>query len=250
MTAKRILVVEDEGIIARDIERALTKRGYRVIGVVSTGEEALVRAADDCPDLVLMDIMLKGDLDGIETAQQMRDLHQVPVVYLTAFGDPTTLQRASATAPFGYLLKPFDEHELYLAVDSALYRHEMERDLRWGRQEISGILAATFDGVIISDRDGIVSDINGPGTELTGWTHEEAVGKDWAEVFRITDPLPSDLALPAPTESPRRDGVSFVVLLSKSGRRIAVEQRSVPMTDREGDVGGTVLVFRALVLPR
>src|SRR4051794_27643473 len=130
MAAKRILIVEDEGIIAKDIERALRKLAYAVSGIVSTGEEALLHVADERPDLVLMDIMLKGDIDGIETAQRVRQQFGVPVVYLTAFGDPTTLQRATATAPFGYVLKPFEDRDLYAAVESALYRNQMERDLR------------------------------------------------------------------------------------------------------------------------
>jgi len=246
------LVVEDEGIIARDIERALKKRSYRVIGVVATGEEALLRVVDQRPDLVLMDIMLKGDIDGIETAQQLRDQFGVPVVYLTAYGDPTTLQRASATSPYGYLLKPFEERELYAAVESALERHQMERDLRWSRQQVAGILAGTFDGIIVSDADGVVSVINAAALELTEWANEDAVGKDWAEVFKITAPLPSDLALLDPKIDPKGEtasGASFAVLLSKSGRRIPVEHRSVPMTDAQGHVDGTVLVFRALRLP-
>src|SRR5258706_7810359 len=105
MAAKRILIVEDEGIIAKDIERALKKLAYDVVDIVSTSEEALARTAEHRPDLVLMDVMLKGELDGIETAQRIRHQYGLPVVYLTAFGDPTTLQRATATAPFGYLLK-------------------------------------------------------------------------------------------------------------------------------------------------
>src|SRR5437762_1913616 len=169
MAAKRILIVEDEGIIAKDIERALHKLAYHVTGIVSTGEEALTHVLDTRPDLVLMDIMLKGDVDGIEAAQRIRQQFGLPVVYLTAFGDPTTLQRATATAPFGYVLKPFEDRDLYASVESALYRHQMERDLRSCKQELASILAASFDGLIVTDRDGLVATINESAAELTEW---------------------------------------------------------------------------------
>jgi CheY-like chemotaxis protein len=257
MAPKRILIVEDEGIIAKDIERALVKLAYQVSGIVSTGEEALLHVADWRPDLVLMDIMLKGELDGIETAQRIRQLAGIPVVYLTAFGDPTTLQRATATAPFGYVLKPFEDRDLYAAVESALYRHQMEKDFRACKQELVSILAAAFDGLIVSDRDGLVAVINASASELTEWSCDEAIGKDWAEVFRTTEPLPSDLAALSPHQAHAiadamnngldpLGGGGFAVLLSQSGRRIPVEHRTAPITDPHGDVGGTVLAFRAL----
>jgi PAS domain S-box-containing protein len=257
MAAKRILIVEDEGIIAKDIERALMKLAYHVTGIVSTGEEALLQTADDRPDLVLMDIMLKGEIDGIETAQRMRQQFGLPVVYLTAFGDPKTLQRATATAPFGYVLKPFEDRDLYAAVESALYRHQMERDLRSAKQELVSILAAAFDGLIVSDRDGLVAMINAAATDLTEWSGEEALGKDWAEIFKTTEPLPSDLAALHPREAHAiadalangavgGESPSYAVLLSQSGRRIPVEHRTRPITDSHGDVEGNVLAFRAL----
>jgi PAS domain S-box-containing protein len=247
MAAKRILIVEDEAIIAKDIERALQKLAYRVVGVVPTGEEALLRASDERPDLVLMDIMLKGELDGIEVAQRLRQQLGVPVVYLTAFGDPATLLRATATAPFGYVLKPFEDRDLYSAVEAALFRHQMERDLRSRTQELAAVLTAAFDGVIVADRDGLVSSINPAASALTEWRSDEAIGKDWAEVFKTTEPLPSDLAAigaeqPPSGEGP--DGAAFAVVLSQSGRRVPVEYRSRPITDARGDVEGTVHVLR------
>jgi PAS domain S-box-containing protein len=257
MAAKRILIVEDEAIIAKDIERALLKLAYRVTGIASTGEEALLRAAENRPDLVLMDIMLNGQIDGIEAAQRMRQQFGVPVVYLTAFGDPTTLQRATATAPFGYVLKPYEDRDLYAAVESALYRHQMERDLRSCRHELVSILAVAFDGLILTDRDGLVVTINATASELTGWTNEEALGRNCAEVFKTTEPLPSDLASLHPREahsiadafadaSDDRNGGSYAVLLSQSGQRIPVEHRRKPITNPHGDVEGNVLAFRAL----
>jgi DNA-binding NarL/FixJ family response regulator len=249
MAAKRILIVEDEGIIAKDIERVLLKFGYDVVGVVSTGEEALMRTAEARPDLVLMDIMLKGELDGIETAQHFRRRFGPPVVYLTAFEDPATLQRATASAPLGYVLKPFEEGELHAAIETALYRHQMEHDLRTCRQEITSLLAAAFDGIIVTDREGLVAVINSAASALTEWSGSDAAGKDWAEVFGTTEPLPSDLSSLAETPDSLANGArgaSVSVLLSQSGRRIPVMHRSMPITDARGDVEGMVLAFRPL----
>jgi PAS domain S-box-containing protein len=249
VAAKRILIVEDEGIIAKDIERTLAKLAYEVIAVVSTGEEAILQAGASRPDLVLMDVMLKGDIDGIEAARRIRKKYGTPVVYLTAFGDATTLQRAIATAPFGYILKPFEDRDLHAAVESALYRNQMERDLRSCGQELASILAVAFDGIIVSDRDGLIAAINPAASDLTEWASSDAIGKDWADVFKTTEPLPSDLTpigrhVDVETSA---DGVSFAVLLSQTGRRIPVEHRSAPITDSHGDVNGTVLAFRALL---
>lgn len=126
----RILVVEDEGIVALDIAAKLNNLGYTPVGTAASGEEALAKVADLNPDLVLMDIRIQGSMDGIETAARIRDRFGIPVVYVTAFGDDETVARAEATNPFGYLLKPFQEKDLRTTVYIALYRHRMESRLR------------------------------------------------------------------------------------------------------------------------
>jgi CheY-like chemotaxis protein len=130
MANAKILIVEDASIIAKDIQKILSRLGYAVPAVASSGEEAIQRAAETHPDLVLMDIVLKGDMDGVEAAAQIRDRFHIPVVYLTVYADEDTLQRARITEPFGYILKPFKERELHAAIEMALYKHktEAERD--------------------------------------------------------------------------------------------------------------------------
>ncbi len=127
MTNAIILVVEDEIIIARDIQDTLKSLGYAVPAITSSGKEALEKAAEMYPDLVLMDIRLKGDMDGVEAAQQIRARFDIPVVYLTAYADDETLQRAKITEPFGYVLKPFEVRELRSTIEMALYKHEMDK---------------------------------------------------------------------------------------------------------------------------
>ena len=130
MTGVRILVVEDQAIVALDIERKLTKLGYQVVGVVFSGEEAIAHAADACPDLVLMDIKLRGAMDGIEAASEIRERFHIPVIYLTALSDPETMKRALHSHPYGYVVKPFMGKELRQAIELALERHRERRKLR------------------------------------------------------------------------------------------------------------------------
>ncbi|MGL5080739.1 MAG: hybrid sensor histidine kinase/response regulator [Microcoleaceae cyanobacterium] len=130
MSNIRILVVEDEAIVAEDIAGRLEKMGYQVAGIVASGEEAIRLAAQFSPDLVLMDIILQGEIDGIEAAQQVRKQLNIPVVYLTANADDITLKRVGQTSPFGYLLKPFKSKELQVAIEIALSRHQAEVDLQ------------------------------------------------------------------------------------------------------------------------
>jgi signal transduction histidine kinase len=134
--AGRILVVEDEVVIAMEIESVLQQMGYEVIGPVMTGQDAIVMTAEKRPDLILMDIRLKGDLDGISTAEHIYHLYRIPVIFLTAHSDPKTVDKAIATHPFGYLIKPFRKNELYTSIEIALYKHraffaeqELKREL-------------------------------------------------------------------------------------------------------------------------
>ena len=130
MATAQILVVEDENIIAKDIQNSLKSLGYAVPAVASSGKEAIKKAAEMRPDLALMDIVLKGDMDGIQAAGHMRDRYGIPVVYLTAYGDDQTLARAKLSEPFGYVLKPFDERGLQSTIEMALYKSQMEKNLR------------------------------------------------------------------------------------------------------------------------
>ncbi|MHB8882713.1 MAG: response regulator [Thermodesulfovibrionales bacterium] len=139
-TEKRILIVEDEAIIACDLQRRLEHQGYTVTAAVATGEDAIRKAGEDSPDLVLMDIVLLGELDGIDAAGRIRSLYGMPVVYLTAYADEQTLERAKLTEPFGYVLKPFDDRELRSIIEMALYKHSIERQLRQSNEFLMTVI--------------------------------------------------------------------------------------------------------------
>ncbi len=116
MAAARIMVVEDEGIISKDVQHVLKNLGYEIAATASSGEEAVQRAEQSQPDLILMDVLLKGEMDGIEAAEAIHARSDTPIVYLTAYGEEKTLQRAKGTEPYGYILKPFQERELYTTI--------------------------------------------------------------------------------------------------------------------------------------
>jgi CheY-like chemotaxis protein len=128
MAEGRILIVEDEHIVAMGIKRMLKNLGYTVTGVASSGEDAIVKAESTFPDVVLMDIMLKGDMDGVEAAKKIKEKFEIPIVYLTAYSDNKILERAKTTEPLGYIIKPFDEKDLYSNIEVALHRYRKNKE--------------------------------------------------------------------------------------------------------------------------
>ena len=137
MEPKKIMVVEDENIVAMELRSRLESLGYSVPAVISSGAEAIKKASESNPDLVLMDIVIKGDMDGIETAEQIRSNFNIPVVFVTAYADNITLQRAKITEPSGYILKPFKEKELQISIEIALYKHKIERELKESKEDLA-----------------------------------------------------------------------------------------------------------------
>jgi len=147
MERKRILVVEDESIVALDIAKLLENLGYNVSAIVSSGEEAVEKVCNDRPDLVLMDIVLQREMDGIQAAAQIQSTCDIPVIYLTAYADDAILDRAKITGPFGYILKPFETKDLQIAIEMALYKHQMDRALKESHARLERSLRGTIDAI-------------------------------------------------------------------------------------------------------
>jgi len=246
MTTSHILIVEDEGIIARDTKNRLKGFGYAVCALVSSGEEAIKKVEEMHPDLVLMDIRLKGKMDGIEAAEQIQNRFNIPVVYITAYADDNTLQRAKITEPFGYILKPFEDKELYTAIEIALYKHKMESKLKKSEEWLATILKSIGDAVIAIDIKGLITFMNLVAEALTGWKREDALGKDLTEVFNIIDEEQGAL-----TENPAveaiREGVvvpaTNYTLVAKDKAEVPIDYIAAPIRDDRGNITGVVLVF-------
>jgi len=196
MAEANILVVDDEGIVAMDLSARLQRLGYRVCGRASSGEEAINKATADRPDLVLMDIKLKGQVDGVEAAQYIRTRLGLAVIFVTAFADEKTLERAKVAEPYGYITKPFEESDLQTAVEMALYKHAAETRLRQSEQWLAVILRSIGDAVIAADERGRITLMNPAAEALTGWLQADAALADPAEVIRIVDRRTGSVANP------------------------------------------------------
>jgi two-component system cell cycle sensor histidine kinase/response regulator CckA len=248
MAGSRILIVEDEVLVARDIEQQLRSLGYEPTGIAGTSEEALALAGADRPQLALMDIRLRGEVDGIETACELQRRYSVPVVFLTAHADEATVARARPAQPYGYLLKPFHELDLRTTIEMALYKHDAERRLRESERRYATTLASIGDGVIATDRVGHVTFLNPVAESLTGWSSAEAVGHDFAEVFQIINQF-TRLPIESPVARVLTDGktvglANHMILVAKGGRETPIDDCAAPIHDDDGTFAGVVLVFR------
>lgn len=247
VTPARILIVEDDRIVARDLAQQLTRMGHVVVGTTSRGEDALSRTLDTRADLVLMDIRLEGAVDGITAAQQIRDRCRIPVVFLTAYADDETTRRAGEAEPLGYLLKPFQEPQLLATIEMALYKNAADRRLRASEQRYETTLSSIGDGVISTDAAALVTFMNPIAERLTGWPQAEAIGRPLAEVFRIFDGR-TGARLEAPATRALRDGAivdlpPHTILRARDGRDIPIDDSSAPILAEDGQPAGTVLVF-------
>lgn len=241
-----ILVVEDEALVAKDLQRSLSGLGYRVPATAGSAADALACAERDRPDLVLMDVHIRGRDDGITAAAALRDRFGVPVVYLTAYGDRATVARAKGTNPYGYLVKPIKAEDLRITVELALYKHAVDRELRT-RERWHGItLRSIADAVIAVDADGVVVSLNRAAEGLTGWPAMDAIGRPLDEVFRLVEPE-SLGPLDGPITRVRCDGeVSHGdgTLATRDGQVRLVADAVAPIVDDDGQRLGAVVVFR------
>jgi PAS domain S-box-containing protein len=173
-----ILIVEDEAVVAADLAGKLERAGYRSVGIAADGADAIKTAKAMAPDLVLMDIRLSGNTDGIDTAEQIRAFRNVPIVYLTAHSDADTLRRAATTEPFGYILKPFEERDLTTQIEIALYKHQAERRLRESEERYRKLVETAMDSIITFDPGGLILSCNAATERMFGYRSEDLVGRN------------------------------------------------------------------------
>ncbi|MDQ3191175.1 MAG: response regulator [Bacteroidota bacterium] len=149
MSKVNILVVEDESIVSKDIQHSLKKLGYNVVGATATGEEAVTLAEETNPDIILMDIMLKGEMSGIDAAIKIKEKFNIPIIYLTAYADESTLNKAKITEPYAYILKPFKEIDLHTSIEMALFKHKKQVELKKERDFLYSIVEGKDNANII-----------------------------------------------------------------------------------------------------
>lgn len=245
----KILVVEDELITAEHIKIALGNQGYQVVGMISSGEEAISEVEEGDVDLVLMDINLKGKMDGVEAAEEIRDRFGIPVIFLTAYSDEKTVQRAKITEPsgfivkksFGLLNKPFREEDLHSTIEITLYRNRMEKRLREHEKWLKAVFNSISDALIATDSLRQVKLMNGFAEDLTGWIESEAIGMDLGEILRISDTEStikkvSLETVPVPIEQ--------TILISKDGSQNVIDGNITLIKDENEGIEGVVVTFR------
>ncbi len=188
MQEKSILIVEDEGVVALSIQGALTKMGYRVVGIAVTGNEAIALAMEHKPDVILMDIHIKGDIDGIQTTERLNQITDIPVIFLTAYADDETVKRAIKTHSSSYLVKPYNPRELYSNIEFAIYKRRMKNRHGSNRENLELFLTKSADAGLIIDMQNCIVFANSAAETLLGWTKEEMQGKGF---FALVNPTAS-----------------------------------------------------------
>ena len=241
MNALRILVVEDEILVAKDLEATLTRLGFEVCALCRTGAEALTAVRRFRPDVVLMDIQLEHGMDGIETASILQAEHRAPIIFLTAYADDATLARARSAQPYGYLLKPFHQGELRSVVELAYARHLALVTLQSSENRFVSTLRSMAEGVISTDMLGVINFMNPVAEQITGWTAAEATGRPLNEVFRVA--LPSGEALDSPGLSTQPQART-ILLTDREGNPVHIEDNTTPIRDADGSLTGIVVLFR------
>jgi len=248
VTKPCVLLVEDNPVSARMIERFMEKAGYAIAAVVAKGEDAVARVGFSKPDLILMDVQLAGAMDGIEAARRIWSQFHIPIVYLTGSSDDETVARAACTGAYGYLHKPIQERELSSAVHLALNKYQMDCVVKEKEQWLETTLRCIADAVIAADSAGCVMLVNPAAEALTGWKQEQAVGRDLLEVFHVLERgtrLPAECAVVEVIRNGSASATGLTrILVARDGAETMVEETAAPIVNHVGNIVGVVLVFR------
>ncbi|HET7838222.1 MAG TPA: SpoIIE family protein phosphatase [Rectinemataceae bacterium] len=248
MGKARILIVEDEALSALAIKSYLEDCGFSVGEVLSSGEEAVAAAAETEPDVVLMDIKLDGPIDGVEAAERITKGLRIPVIFLTAYSDSETLRRASLTEPFGYVVKPIDERALSAAIETAIYKASMDRELRATKEKQETILRCVGDGIAVADLHGSVEYLNPAARRLLGFGDSEPLaGVSLFKLFPLSDGKTGEslfLPLQRVVIDGQTVGISDASLAISGGMKTAVDIDLAPLKDDRGSPRGVVMAFR------
>jgi CheY-like chemotaxis protein len=247
MGKARILVVEDERLVALSVEKCLTNMGYEVPVTLATGEEALRRFEEIAPDLVLMDIHLKGKIDGIEAAERIRNATRIPVVYLTAYSEENTRERAKLTEPFGYITKPFEERTLQTTVEMALHKSAIDREFRRVKEKLETVLKSIDECVVVVNARGVVEYLNEPANRLLLAGDRLEPETPFASIGQILDAEtlePAVLLFDRVIAGGEHLHRSNLLLLTRDLRRIPIDCSLAPLHDEFNYGLGMVLVFR------
>ena len=248
MKKESVLIVEDDFIVAKVIEKNLIDLGYAVAGLVATGEEAIAKAGSEKPDLVLMDIQLLGDMDGITASEKIHAAFNIPVIFLTALSDRQTFDRALVTAPYGYIIKPFSQNTLSATIRVALNKKQADQKITDQHLWLDSTMGSLPEGIITINTAGKIVLVNPAAELMTGWTNKEAFEQPLNTVLSFVDPI-SGQSFHYYLTPIIREGIigtipndSFVI--SKNMTRILVEDSfASPIRDNRGEISGAVIAL-------
>jgi PAS domain S-box-containing protein len=255
MSKGGILIVEDSFIVAFHLQSTLEGEGYSVLGTCDSGEAAIAFIKNQKPDLVLMDIMLTGQIDGIQTAGIIKEKYSLPVIYITALTDKDTIGRAKVTEPYGYLTKPFEDREIFTVIEMALYKHDIESRLRQSEEKYFSTVNSISDAVITIDRDYCISFLNPTAIAMTQFTLNEAMGKSVTCVVNLKNELTQEVSV-NPLQCPIGKGnlnqmPDGLILLGRNGLEVPVGESSLsPLLDNNGSFVGLIMVFKDMTEKR
>jgi PAS domain S-box-containing protein len=240
----KLLIVEDEPIVAIDLRDELREMGFEVTGLAESADSAMMSVEEDKPDLVLMDISIDGSMDGIQTARVLRDLYEVPVVFLTSYSDSETISRATRETPYGYLTKPFKSRDLQAMLRTAVFKAVRDAAISQSHQAMTLTLQGAHEALVMISANGEVEFMNRSAEELTGLSLLRARGMLLGEVVDLVDLYKRPLILPAGRRSERSDEL-FGWMLRVPGRELAIVDFTLrPIFAADGSPNGFVLSLR------
>ncbi|MEH2150312.1 GGDEF domain-containing response regulator [Nostoc sp.] len=248
MFARKILIVEDEKILASNIRKSLQNLGYSVSEITNSGEEAIKKVAEIHPHLVLIDICLAGEIDGVHVVDIIQNQFHVPVVYLTEYSEYKTLHKNQLSEPYSYIVKPFIESDLHFAIEMTLYQHQSKKILHEEKQRLTAIINSMGCAVIVTYTNGCIQMMNPIAEIITGWKQSEAFGKDLVEVVNLVNKDVGETIQNLATDVMEAGEILNLpencTLITKDGREIAIGDNVAPIRDQNGNITGAVLVFQ------
>lgn len=247
MNKIRILVVEDESIVAKDIQNTLIKLGYEVPATASSAASAYEKLEQVQPDLVFLDIKLKGEEDGIDIAGHIKERYNIPVIFLTSYVDQETLDRAKVTEPYGYIVKPFNESDLKTTVEMALFKYSRDREVKDSQQRLANALSRVEEAIIVTDVDARVTYLNERAETLLGYGNSTAIGVDLFQLMSVEQEGGTALKKEHLLEAMRKDDSiemeECFIIIKRDNTSVASTLHASPVHDEKNQLLGAALVI-------
>ncbi len=244
MASVKILIVDNDKAVTRDLQERLIRLGYEVAGIATTSDDAIAQTNELKPNLVIMNTRLRSGRDGIKTGTLIHSTSNTPIIYFSSQAGQDAVRRAGTTGSFGHIIKPFDNSQLFVTIEIARIRYKLERQLRESEQWLNGVLMSIGDGVIAADNLGKVRFINSKAEKITGWSQADATGMSLLEVLKLKDETSGELIDPSSRLFRAGDAGLEAVLTARDGLQIHLEINLSPLIDQENHLQGLVFAFR------